>query len=136
MHRGVFPGACHQECPFFRCVKCLPDWKARFCLTSLQSVRYNAAVMTQPNPNRRIPMMSNLLVVVIGQVGCLTLLVILASVLGGLWLDKTFGTKPVFTLVLLFAGIPLSVLLMLYASRKSLARWKEKYQSEEKETTV
>ena len=78
-------------------------------------------------------MISNLLIVVIGQVGCLTLLVIMASVLGGLWLDKIFGTKPVITLVLLFAGIPLSVLLMLYASRKSLARWKEKYEAEEKD---
>ena len=44
-------------------------------------------------------MISNLLIVVIGQVGCLTLVVILASVFGGLWLDKTFGTKPDFTLV-------------------------------------
>ena len=81
-------------------------------------------------------MISNLLIVVIGQVGCLTLVVILASVFGGLWLDKTFGTKPVFTLVLLFAGIPLSVLLMLYASRKALAQWKEKYETEEKDTLI
>ena len=73
-------------------------------------------------------MISTLLIVVIGQVGCLTLVVILASVFGGLWLDNMFGTKPVFTLVLLFAGIPLSVLLMLYVSRKSLARLKEKYE--------
>ena len=78
-------------------------------------------------------MISTLLIVVIGQVGCLTLAVILASVFGGLWLDKTFGTKPVFTLVLLFAGIPLSVFLMLYVSRKSLARLKEKHEAEEKE---
>jgi len=78
-------------------------------------------------------MMSTLLIVVIGQVGCLTLAVILASVFGGLWLDKTFGTKPVFTLALLLAGIPLSVFLMLYVSRKSLARLKEKHETEEKE---
>jgi len=78
-------------------------------------------------------MVWTLLVVVIGQVGCLTLAVILASVFAGLWLDSHFDTKPVFTLVLLFAGIPLSVFLMLYASRKSLARLKEKYETEEKE---
>jgi F0F1-type ATP synthase assembly protein I len=53
-------------------------------------------------------------------------------VFGGLWLDNTFGTKPVFTMVLLFAGIPLSVILMLYVSRKALARLKEKYETEEK----
>ena len=92
--------------------------------------------MTQSDKNRQNGMISNLLIVVIGQVGCLTLVVILASVFGGLWLDKIFGTKPVFTLVLLFAGIPLSVLLMLYVSRKSLAQWKEKYETEEKETNA
>lgn len=91
--------------------------------------------MAQSDENRQ-NMVSTLLIVVIGQVGCLTLAVILASVFGGLWLDNTFGTKPVFTLVLLFAGIPLSVFLMLYASRKALARLKEKYETEEKKTTA
>jgi F0F1-type ATP synthase assembly protein I len=92
--------------------------------------------MKQPEKDRRNSMISTLLIVVIGQVGCLTMAVILASVFGGLWLDKMFGTKPVFTLVLLFAGIPLSVFLMLYVSRKSLARLKEKYEAEEKEITA
>jgi F0F1-type ATP synthase assembly protein I len=66
----------------------------------------------------------------IGQVGCLTLVIILASVFGGLWLDNTFGTKPIFTLVLLFAGIPVSVLVMLTVARKTLARLKDKAENE------
>ena len=69
--------------------------------------------------------LSTLLVVMVGQVGCLTLVIILASVFGGLWLDNTFGTKPVFTLALLLAGIPISVLVMLVVARKTLARLKE-----------
>jgi len=69
--------------------------------------------------------LSTLLVVMVGQVGCLTLIIILASVFGGLWLDNTFGTKPVFTLVLLFAGIPISVLVMLVVDRKTLGRLKD-----------
>jgi F0F1-type ATP synthase assembly protein I len=69
--------------------------------------------------------LNSLLIVMIGQVGCLTLIIILASVFGGLWLDKTFGTKPVFTLVLLFAGIPVSVLVMLVVARRTLARLKD-----------
>jgi len=69
--------------------------------------------------------LSTLLVVMVGQVGCLTLIIILASVFGGLWLDNTFGTKPVFTLVLLFAGIPISVLVMLVVARKTLGRLKD-----------
>ena len=76
--------------------------------------------------------LNTLLVVMIGQVGCLTLVIILASVFGGLWLDKTFGTKPIFTLVLLFAGIPVSVLVMLTVARKTLARLKDKAENESK----
>ncbi len=74
--------------------------------------------------------LNTLLIVMIGQVGCLTLVIILASVFGGLWLDKTFGTKPVFTLALLFAGIPISVLVMLVVSRRTLARLKEQAEKE------
>jgi len=76
--------------------------------------------------------LNTLLVVMIGQVGCLTLVVILASVFGGLWLDKTFGTKPIFTLVLLLAGIPVSVFVMLTVARKTLARLKDKAENESK----
>ena len=65
----------------------------------------------------------NLLIVVIGQVGCLTLLVVLLLVALGLWLDASLGTRPIFTLVLLAAGVPLSVLLMLVVARRTLARF-------------
>ncbi len=69
--------------------------------------------------------LNSLLIVMIGQVGCLTLIIILAAVFGGLWLDKTFDTKPVFTLALLIAGVPISVILMLVVARRTLARLKE-----------
>ena len=76
--------------------------------------------------------LNTLLIVMIGQVGCLTLVIILASVFGGLWLDKTFGTKPIFTMVLLLAGIPVSVFVMLTVARKTLARLKDKAENESK----
>ena len=38
---------------------------------------------------------------VAGQVGCLTMVVIIAALLVGLWLDKTLDTKPLFTLILM-----------------------------------
>ena len=77
--------------------------------------------------------LSTLLIVMVGQVGCLTLIIILASVFGGLWLDNSFGTKPIFTLVLLLAGIPISVLVMLVVARRTLARLKEEA---EKDTDI
>jgi F0F1-type ATP synthase assembly protein I len=74
--------------------------------------------------------LTNVLIVLIGQMGCLTLVIILASVFGGLWLDKMFDTKPVFTLALLFAGIPVSVLVMLSVGRKTLARMQKDLEKE------
>jgi len=85
--------------------------------------------MTQSEQKGR-SILTNLLIVLIGQVGCLTLVIILASVFGGLWLDRTFDTKPVFTLALLFAGIPVSVLVMLNVGRRTLARLKENLEKE------
>ena len=80
--------------------------------------------------------LNTLLIVMIGQVGCLTLIIILASVFGGLWLDNMFGTKPVLTLVLLFAGIPVSVFVMLFVARRTLARLKEQADQEKNTETL
>jgi F0F1-type ATP synthase assembly protein I len=79
---------------------------------------------------------NTLLIVLVGQMGCLTLVIILLTVLAGLWLDNTFHTKPVFTLVLLLAGIPLSVILMVFVGRKTLTKLKSKNDSNQKETTA
>ena len=79
--------------------------------------------MTQSEQKGRSAL-NTLRIVLIGQVGCLTLIIILASVFLGMWLDNMFGTKPVITLVLLFAGIPISVLVMLVVARMTLARIK------------
>ncbi len=86
--------------------------------------------MAQSKPERQ-SILTTLLIVMVGQVGCLTLVIILASVFGGLWLDNTLGTKPLFTLILLFAGIPLSVILMLTVARRTLARLKSGAESGE-----
>ena len=77
--------------------------------------------MAQSEPDRN-GVLRHVLIVLVGQVGCITLLIILGSVQLGLWLDSRFQTRPVYTLILLFAGIPLSVLGMLLVARKTLAR--------------
>jgi len=91
--------------------------------------------MAQLDKDRR-NVINTLLIVLVGQVGCLTLVVILLSVLGGLWLDSQFGTKPAFTITLLIAGVPLSVILMLFVARRTLTRLKAKneLQEQNKET--
>src|SRR5512146_1400851 len=79
--------------------------------------------MAQSDGNKQARF-NTLLIVLIGQMGCLTLIVIALSVLAGLWLDSSFPTKPIFTLVLLLAGVPVSVILMVFVGRKTLDRFK------------
>ena len=88
--------------------------------------------MTQSEPDHR-GVLWNLLIVVVGQVGCIALVVILVTVRVGLWLDAYFQTRPLYTLVLLFAGIPLSIWLMLIVARRTLARLTHARKTEEGE---
>jgi F0F1-type ATP synthase assembly protein I len=59
-----------------------------------------------------------------GQVGVLTLVIILAAVFGGLALDDRFDSKPWFTVGLLVASIPISLLTMIFLVRKAVAKIK------------
>ena len=61
---------------------------------------------------------------VTAQVGCLTLIVILAAVFGGIWLDNHFATKPWFTVGLLIASIPLSLGGMFLVVRTAVKKIK------------
>ena len=45
---------------------------------------------------------------VLGQVGLLTLGVIVVALVGGLWLDRLLSTKPLFTVLLMLASFPIS----------------------------
>ena len=60
----------------------------------------------------------------VGQVGVLTLVIILAAVFGGLALDASFDTKPWFTVGLLAASIPVSLLTMIFLVRKAVTKIK------------
>ena len=82
---------------------------------------------------------NTLLIVLVGQMGCLTVIVIALSVLAGLWLDNVFHTRPIITLALLLAGVPVSVILMVVVGRKTLERFRvqsaSKPATEEKKET-
>jgi len=64
------------------------------------------------------------LAILAGQVGCLTLVIVLAAVFLGLWLDNHFQTRPVLTIVLLLGSVPLSVGMMLLVARAAIKRIK------------
>jgi hypothetical protein len=50
---------------------------------------------------------------VVGQVGCLTLVIVLVALFGGLWLDNQLQTRPWFTLGLILLSVPLTFALVL-----------------------
>ena len=52
----------------------------------------------------------------------LTLVIIFGSLLAGLWLDKVLNTKPVLTIVLILASIPVTLFLTLRVVRTATTR--------------
>lgn len=58
----------------------------------------------------------------VSQVGCVTVLVILVALLAGLWLDKTFDTRPILTIVSLLVSIPVSLLMIVRIALSAAAR--------------
>jgi F0F1-type ATP synthase assembly protein I len=55
-----------------------------------------------------------------GEVGCLTLVIVLVSVFGGLWLDNLLGTKPLFTLILVLGSAPIALGLTFWVAKRQL----------------
>jgi len=55
-----------------------------------------------------------------GEVGCSTLLIVLAAVFGGLWLDNIFDTKPLITVILVLASAPLSLVLTVWIATRAV----------------
>jgi hypothetical protein len=74
--------------------------------------------------NRRQYFLNLTLVGLVGQVGCVTLVIILLALFLGLWLDSRFNSKPAVTLILLVGSIPVSVLTMLFIVRKGVNKIK------------
>ncbi len=63
------------------------------------------------------------LVGIAGQAGCVTLVVVVVALIAGLWLDRQLGSRPVMTLILVVASIPVSVILMLRMVLRSMERF-------------
>jgi ABC-type transport system involved in cytochrome c biogenesis permease subunit len=57
-----------------------------------------------------------------GQVGCLTLVIIFIALFAGLWLDRSFDTRPLFTIVLLLGSVPVTLYLMFRVVKAATSR--------------
>ena len=69
----------------------------------------------------------------VGQVGCLTLVILLLSAFLGLWLDTQFGTRPWITIGMLFLSIPISLIVMFFVARAATDKLKREFESRQKE---
>lgn len=99
--------------------------------------------MNQPDrnkPDRKQNVVNMALAIVAGQVGCLTLVIVLAAVLGGIWLDNHFNSRPTFTIALVLVSIPVSVIAMLVFVRAAVRRMtvsnKQDSQNQREETNI
>jgi F0F1-type ATP synthase assembly protein I len=55
-----------------------------------------------------------------GEVGCLTLIIVILAVFGGIWLDRILGTKPLFTISLVLVSAPLSLVLTYWIAKRAV----------------
>jgi F0F1-type ATP synthase assembly protein I len=69
------------------------------------------------NPQKTTNYVKNLaLVGAFSWIGFLTLIIALGALLGGMWLDAQWGTKPIFTVGLLILSIPINIFLQFRAA--------------------
>ncbi|MEJ5223745.1 MAG: AtpZ/AtpI family protein [Anaerolineales bacterium] len=72
---------------------------------------------------------------IFGQVGCLTLVIIVLALFGGLWLDGLFDTKPLFTIILMVGSVPVTLFLMFWTVTWATRRIKPINNSKATETS-
>jgi hypothetical protein len=53
------------------------------------------------------------------QIGCLSLVIIIAALFGGRWLDSLFGTNPIFTIVLMVGSVPFVLAVSLWLAKRT-----------------
>ena len=78
----------------------------------------------QPQQNNKQYAFNMALAAVAGQVGCLTRVIILVALFGGLWLDDLLATRPLFTVILLVGSVPVTLIAMFWMVRKATSHIK------------
>ncbi|HSH01900.1 MAG TPA: AtpZ/AtpI family protein [Anaerolineae bacterium] len=59
---------------------------------------------------------------VVGQVGCLTVLLITVALAGGIFLDNFLGSKPIFTILFTIGSVPITLYLIVRISLTAVER--------------
>jgi F0F1-type ATP synthase assembly protein I len=65
-----------------------------------------------PGKNRQQYAYNLTMAAVAGQVGCITLVIVFGALIAGLFIDRWFSTKPLFTILLMIASMPVTLYIM------------------------
>lgn len=80
-----------------------------------------------PNQTEQVPqdkqrLVNMTVIALVGQVGCLTLVIVLGAVLGGMWIDNRMDTKPFGTIILVVVSVPIAIFVMMKVVRATLRK--------------
>ena len=66
------------------------------------------------------------------QVGCVTVVIVVGALLGGLWVDSLVNTRPLFTVLFLILSIPVSLYSLVRVALSTAAQFQNEIKSEGK----
>jgi len=75
-----------------------------------------------------------ILAAVAGLVGCLTLIIVIAALIIGLWLDKQLNSRPTFTILLMVGSIPVTLITMFLVVKAATSRIKPSTKNNQDQT--
>ena len=77
----------------------------------------------QPEKKTALRSFNITLAAVTGSVGCLTVAIILIAFVAGKWLDSQFGSDALFTVILMVASVPVTLVVMFWVVRSLTSRF-------------
>ena len=77
----------------------------------------------QPDKKTALRSLNLTLAAVTGQVGCLTVIIILAAFFAGRWLDSRFESDALFTVILMVASVPVTLVVMFWVVKSATSRF-------------
>ncbi len=72
--------------------------------------------------NQHLNNLAPLMATVVGQVGCITVLIIGVALGAGLLLDKFLGTQAIFTVLFMVGSVPFALYVIVRISLSTVAR--------------
>jgi F0F1-type ATP synthase assembly protein I len=70
---------------------------------------------------------------VMGQVGCLNIVIVGVALAAGIFLDRLLGTEAIFTVLLTVGSVPVALYLTVRVAMTASARVQEQFNSKETE---